>query len=249
MRLVAPLAIAIVLLTSCVEYRERMWINGDGSGKIEMRAGYDIEMTRMGEGDLNPEKLFKLRSETDEITNFKTDSDTTEGKVWFEAKFRFNSTEFTRHLNEDTRKFVGVVKLKPNDDGNLNFVRMIHRITDRKTSSQSENPFAESMFGESAWVYETHFPSKILKLEVTEGTVEQIDKSVKWTIPMSKLAQKIVFLRAEIEPADHSGYTPRLLITISASIALLILIVFYMNRVNNRSRVARHTRFVKTDAV
>ena len=164
-----------------------------------MRVGYDLEVAKLGE-ELDPESLFDLRAATDEITDFETRSDTTEDKIWLEAKFKFKSTDFKRYLSEDARKFIGNVGIRPNDAGNLVFIRVINSLSEKKSPSQSKNPMRESIYGDAKWVYETYFPSKILTTKASKGEVEQTDKSMKWTFQMAELEGKPMFMSTEIEP-------------------------------------------------
>lgn len=189
-----------LLLISCIEYREKMKLNSDGSGEITFAIGVS-------------ESLFNMGTQSEELKNFdenkikenytskkgikflgsKTYSQ--DGNKFIEVKLAFESLQLLMESSKDSaqQSLIGGMSLTEDANGNIVFTRKISKgdksVQNDSTSDAMGNGMMEMMFGQYKWKYELTVPGKIISTNAVSNDIDNSANTIKWTMSMASLSK------------------------------------------------------------
>ncbi len=148
-------------MLSCIDYKEKMKLNNDGSGEITFAIGLSEDLIKMGDGDnriddFNEDKIKKDYENKEGITFVKSRSYTNDGNVWIEITLEFNSVENLVNASKDSTSagMIGQISLSNYENDNWVFQRGISNDNfnskNNPSESDSDNMMA-LMFSKSKW--------------------------------------------------------------------------------------------------
>lgn len=232
---IALLPLLLLMLSGCLEYREDLWLEEDGSGKIKVSmglktGGIEKSMQGMFEGmgetddepadeaagqdEVSPEARQMAEEQANEtLSSFKLMADGTEGleyvsgrtyteggTEWIEAVMNFESLEALNGLSDDSageqpelyRQIIW-----QEEDGHLRYDRLINVDTASTGGDMMGNALAGMMFGNSKFIFTTHFPGKVRTANADR--IDQENNAVTWEVPMNQLMSGTVEMQATVE--------------------------------------------------
>ena len=201
---ILPFLLLFVFI-GCLEYHEEMWLEKDGSGKLNFKIGlaeFIAMLDNLGDDD---EDIFDRKKITDELNSIEgievlsSDSYYKNGRKWVEIELTFDSVENLSNLQnmEEGPALVGDIYWEKNEKGKFGFFRTVK--TDISSSSDdntdNENQTVE-ILKQYEWSYIVHFPGKVIE---TDDTGEITDKTtVTWTFPLTDIGEDGIKMSAVI---------------------------------------------------
>ncbi len=248
--LFACLTPVVLLFAGCLEYEEDLYLEKDGSGRVELRLGLvDLNETlrQMSGGDtaapagMSPgtarasEEDFRLMAEgIDGVEYISGRSYMEEGKRHVEAVLEFDSLESLAGLSDsgmgEQPDFFGRITWRE-QDGEYVFERRIHTSGGAETGEAGAlgKAMMAGVFQGHNLRFTTHFPGDIVATNEA-GQIDPNDpKTATWTVPLSRLMSEPVTLQARVATGG-SGLTWALLlavfaVVVIAAIATLIIVM------------------------
>ena len=100
----------------CFFYKEKLWLNKDGSGKMVMKIGIDKNLNSMRDSTdrfgTEIDKFSSVLDSVDGVTNKETKSYFDKDKKWFEISFAFESLKFVNELEDkDAAGLIGEISI------------------------------------------------------------------------------------------------------------------------------------------
>ena len=231
---------AILILSGCLDYKEKMKLNSDLSGEIQFSIGISEQLFNLGSNspemkDFNEEKLKENYSKKEGIRFISSRSYSEAGNRWIEVKIAFKDIEHLMNATEDSTQkgLTGQISLIEKDNGEIVFTRNIFENESKKdtTADDLSKGMMNMMFGNFSWKYELIVPGEIISSNA--DSIVQSTNTVYWSFPLSSLSQQklmTVTFRAD------KGST---LIKYISGFVLLGGIVFFfiwLNKSNKRRR-------------
>ena len=238
-----PFILLMFFFNSCIFYKEKIWLNKDGSGKMVMKIGIDKNLYSMHDNN--------DRFEMDEISNAldsiigvtinDTKSYFDKDKEWFEINLAFESLKFINELenleDRDAAGFMGKVSITKDENGNLIFKR---KIAFKKENEKKENPLEgmfQTMFSQYLWEYETYFPTKVLTANTADENIDEKNNRVTWSFSLPSLIKEPKVMKATIMNPKSASDNPIRLYGIIAVVVIAILIfAFYKKDTSARPK-------------
>lgn len=184
-------------LTACIEYKEKLKLNDDGSGNITFAVGLS-------------EELFKLGGDSSQVSDFKEDkikkdwqnkkgiefvgskSYSKDGNKWIEISLKFESLEALQKASEDStsKGMMGSISLTQNENGNWIFTRKIYNSNSKNENAEDSvsSGMMKMMFQQFKWQYELTLPSKIISTNADEENVDTETNTIKWVFNLASLS-------------------------------------------------------------
>ena len=206
------LILPFLLVLSCIEYEEEMWVNKDGSGKIKMKismpqflAEYDTE----GEGisSFDEENVKKKIEEIDGLTLIESKSYEENEKNVIEMVVKFDSFEILEKANEeeDNQLFIGDIKMEKDEDDRIVFKRTISMEDSSKSEADKESEkLMAAMLGQYKFSYMVHFPNKVIEANTSDDNIDQKSNTVKWTFSLASIISAPQEMVATLEAAEEA---------------------------------------------
>lgn len=185
-------------LFSCIEYKEKMKLNDDGSGEISFAVGISEEILSLGGDnkqfdDFNEEKIKREYENKKGIKFVSSKSYSKDGNRWIEISLQFDSFEDLKKASDSSSTgMIGEMSLTQNENGNWVYTRKISK----SNSSEKDIPDSESngmtkmMFSQYKWQYELTLPSKIINTNAKEQDVDTDNNTVKWVYSLASLSSE-----------------------------------------------------------
>jgi hypothetical protein len=220
------------VLTSCIEYHEKMKLNADGSGEITFAVGVSEQMMQMGGDnggvkDFNEEKIKKDFEGKKGIKFLGSRSYAEQGNKWIEVKLAFNSLEDLNTASKDSSNqgMLGESKLTQDASGNLVFTKILTSKNSEPDSSANTmtSGMMEMMFGKYKWTYELTLPAKIISSNADAKDIDNATNTVKWVVSMASLS-KPQTLTVTFEKQTSSNLT---LIILAVCVVIVLGLVFF----------------------
>ncbi len=249
MKRILSFALLIILLSGCIDYREKMKLNDDGSGEITFAVGISESLFNLSgeKGNLKDFQESKIRNSFESKPGIKLiDSRTysADGNKWISIHLSFKSLKDLNEVAKDSSQqgMLGQCSLTEDANGNLVFSKTLagknsQAEKDSSTDAASRG-MMEMMFGKYNWVYEFTFPNKILSVSHPGKNSFEWDRgsnSVKWTVSMASLSQPQI-LTVTFKKAGLSNLT----LVILAIIGVIVLSIVFFYRVKNKKQESLH---------
>ena len=227
-------------LLGCIGYEEELWIEKDGTGKVEFRIVLAEMLTKMmdknDETPLNEEKLKEQFTNIDGVRVDEAKTYEKEGKKILSVKLSFDSWKSLTDIDIDTddkANFWGKISLKEDEDGHVIFSRIV-QMNDNNTNEneEEENPFAAGlmtkMLSGFSWKYIVHFPTTVVSANAADEDVDKEANTVIWETSLLSLSEGPFTMTAKLEKPT----TMNLYVIGGLAVLLLIAIVYWRQQRN-----------------
>lgn len=186
-----------LLMIGCIDYKEKLKLNFDGSGEINFAVGINTELFYLGDGendfsDFNEKKIKQNYENKDGIHFINSKSYSKDGIKWIEITLHFESVEKLMEASKDSNNvgMIGQIELKKNDNGDCVYTRNISGSNSAKKAEKDfSNNMMELMFSKYKWDYELTLPAKIISTNAADSNISEDSHTVKWSYTMASLAQ------------------------------------------------------------
>jgi hypothetical protein len=219
----AVLALWALLLAGCLDYREEIWLEKDGSGRMNAQltvnlGGLDLPpgsgngnaSESFGTGGLDGEEFRRKLEGQDGIRVLTVESTREAGKYGLKWAVAFDSLAALKALDGPGPSAAG-------NEGSLNFQgdtgQLIGDISWKEAGGKrifsrgvGEDPaggvtpmgvgMAGMMFAGAGLEYTVHFPGQV---ETTNGTLLDDKRTVRWNVPLTQLMVGRTTMTAEVK--------------------------------------------------
>ncbi|MBN2780722.1 MAG: hypothetical protein JXR21_02020 [Candidatus Marinimicrobia bacterium] len=178
------LAVLLLGLAGCIEYREELWLNADNSGNLVFEIGLpphtSIEEDEIGE--------LSIVSFCDSVPGMTvTGSGTfTEGDItWIQVRAEFEDVLL---LNQVQNQWFGRIYMENNEENNRVFRRII---TMSDTINVNNGTFGKMLkyaaLGQYSWIYTLHLPDDIHDSNAPLMRTDTLTNSITWEYNLASL--------------------------------------------------------------
>lgn len=188
----------LALLSSCIDYKEKMKLNYDGSGTITFAVG--VNQSFFGSladssdlKDFNEKKIKEEYSSKKGIKFLESKTYTQDGNKWVEINLSFESLQALNEANKDSMQqgMMGMINLSEDANGNMIFSRKLLGKSDKSEKDTTGNSLAsgmmQMMFGNYKWKYELTVPGKLISTNAAPNDIDYKTNTVKWTVSLASL--------------------------------------------------------------
>jgi len=225
LKLLLLVAVILVTMTGCIGYSEEMWINDNGSGKVdvEVKIAESIATASGQNNPLSDENLKKTFENVKGIKVTEMKSFKEDGNEVAVIAFNFDSLEALRELNKAKPGFIGETTLTKNEKGQIVFERKLG------SGSESQDPqqqaMAKALFSQYVWTYKIHFPYIVASANVEKESIDKSSNTVTWSVPMTNIQSQTMTATLE-SPTLMSYLIPvGIVALLIAGLFLLIMII------------------------
>jgi hypothetical protein len=200
--------ILTLLLSSCIEYREELWLESDDSGHLTFEIGLPLH-TIMDEDEISDLSIVAL---CDTVEGLKVTAHSTyiiEDVTWLHIELEFDDILL---LNEIENEWFGEISITEDEKGS----RILKRyITMSDTINVSSNSFGKilkiAMLGQYSWIYTMHFPDELYETNAPIARTDTLNNTAIWEYNLASLIndQKIMTGRYRYRPGIK-GYLQNL---------------------------------------
>ena len=183
--------ILITLLSSCIEYREELWLEKDNSGKLVFEIGLPPHIS-IEDDEISELSIVSLCDTVDGLDVVSHSTYMIEDITWIHVELEFDDILL---LNEVENEWFGEIYLMEDKDGN----RLLKRfITMSDTINVSSNKFGNmlkyAMLGQYSWIYTMHFPDKLYETNAPIARTDTLTNTAIWEYNLASLIndQKIM---------------------------------------------------------
>lgn len=182
----------VFLLTSCIKYKEEVWLNKDFSGKLRMEVSIPAYLV---EGKQAEEPMSDYKKQAENIKGvriLKEETKTAGDYVVYTVVVAFDSLEALKNIKEEKgskgkpKPFYDFTLIK--DKSGYKLVRQFDVLKedkktqkeDKKTQKQEDQlgeAMAQAMFAQVSWEFILHTPYEIKQ---SNGLVGENKKTVRW---------------------------------------------------------------------
>ena len=233
------LALSVLILGGCVEYRESLVLERDGSGTVVMAIGVNETLLRAAEvaesGLYDPASVLTALQAQQGLQILESRTETREGTRWLHLVLTFESLAALNGVDriEQYRGLFGTVALSENASGQRVLTRTIHaRLPDKVAGSFLPSLLAP-MFTRYSWSYEVRFPARVVESNGETATdPEGGEKVVRWRFNLGDLVAEPRVMRATFA---RTGVGPA---GIGVGVALMVIgiaVAWVMQRRRNRA--------------
>ena len=233
--------ILLFILSSCIDYHEKMKLNYDGSGTITFAVGINQSLFGgMADSsnfkDFDESKIKEQYSGKKGIKFLGSRTYTQDGNKWVEINLSFESLQALNEANKDSMQqgMMGTINLSEDASGNMVFTRKLLAKpgSAEKDSAGSElaNGMMQMMFGNYKWKYELTLPGKIISTNAAQNDVDYKTNAVKWTMSLASLASA-----QEMTVTFEKASKVNLTLVILGVLIVMILAGFFIYRIKRSS--------------
>ena len=158
------LALTVLILGGCVEYRESLVLERDGSGTVVMAIGVKEALLRAAEvaetGMYDPASALGTLQGQHGLQVIESRTETRQGTRWLHLMLTFDSLDALNGIDrvEQYRGLFGKVVLTENSAGQQVLTRTIHANLPEKVGESFLPSLIAPMFAGYPWSYEVRFP-------------------------------------------------------------------------------------------
>ena len=192
-------ALLLFVLSSCIDYQEKMKLNYDGSGTITFAVGVNQSLfggiaDSSNFKDFDESKIKEQYSGKKGIKFLGSRTYTQDGNKWVEINLSFESLQALNEANKDSmqQSMMGTINLSEDASGNMVFTRKLLAKPGSTEKDSVGSEFADGMmqmmFGNYKWKYELTLPGKIISTNAAQNDVDYKTNTVKWTMSLASLA-------------------------------------------------------------
>ena len=206
------LALTVLILGGCVEYRESLVLERDGSGTVVMAIGVKEALLRAAEvaetGMYDPASALGTLQGQHGLQVIESRTETRQGTRWLHLMLTFDSLDALNGIDrvEQYRGLFGKVVLTENSAGQQVLTRTIHANLPEKVGESFLPSLIAPMFAGYPWSYEVRFPAKVLESNGETADPEGDAKVVRWRFNLGDLVteprvMRATFARTGVGPA------------------------------------------------
>ena len=206
------LALAVLILGGCVEYRESLVLERDESGTVVMAIGVSEALLRAAEvaesGLYDPASVPTALQAQQGLQVIESRTGTREGTRWLHLVLAFDSLAALNGIDriQQYRGLFGAVALSENASGQRVLTRTIHARLPEKIGKSFLPSFIAPMLARYPWSYEVRFPAKVLESNGEPAGGEGDAQLVRWRFNLGELVaeprvMRATFARTGVGPA------------------------------------------------
>ncbi|MEA2076888.1 MAG: hypothetical protein U9O95_02605 [Candidatus Marinimicrobia bacterium] len=187
----ALMFILITFLSSCIEYREELWLNNDNSGRLTFEIGLP-SYTSIEDDEISELSIITLCDTVEGLTVTGHSTYMIEDITWIHIDLEFKDVLL---LNDIDNEWFGEIYITDDDEGN----RILKRyITMSDTINVSSNEFGNmlkhAMLGQYSWIYTMHFPDDLYETNAPIARTDTLTNTAIWEYNLASLIneQKIM---------------------------------------------------------
>ena len=189
------LALTLVLfLSSCIEYREELWLEKDNSGSLVFEIGLP-QHTSIEDDEISELSIVSLCDTIDGLNVTGHSTYMIEDITWIHVDLEFEDILL---LNEIENEWFGEIYITEDEDGNRQLKRFI-TMSDTINVSNNEfgNMLKHAMLGQYSWIYTMHFPDKLYETNAPIARTDTLTNTAIWEYNLASLIneQKIMTVR------------------------------------------------------
>lgn len=216
--------LAVLLLGGCVEYRESLVLERDGSGTAVMAIGVKEALLRAAE--VAESEMYDPASTLDTLRAqqglqvIESRTETREGTRWLHLVLTFESLAALNGVDrvEQYRGLFGNFVLAENSAGQRVFTRTIRADLPEKVRESFLTSLLAPMFEKYPWSYEVRFPSRVVESNGEKSTGSEDEAQlVQWRFSFGDLVAEPRVMRATFA---RTGLGPA---GIAVGVALMVI--------------------------
>jgi hypothetical protein len=189
----------LLAVTGCIEYRENIWLEKDGSGRLRFDVGLP-EHTTIDQEEVSELGLVSLCDSVEGIRVTNSDTYLVDDITWIRVEAEFENILL---LNELDNQWFGHISLEERND-TLFYIRSISMSdTLDEDSADFGRMLKYAFFGQYAWNYTLHLPDKILDSNAPLMYLDTLNNTVKWEYTMASLINEEKTM--SVAYRNHSG--------------------------------------------
>jgi len=174
----------ITFLSSCIEYREEMWLENDNSGHLIFEIGLPLN-TDIDDDEISELSIVALCDSVDGIDVTKHSTYEIDDNTWIHIEMDFDDVLL---LNDVDNKWFGRIQITDDEKGERTFKRFI---TMSDTINVSSNEFGNilkyAMLGQYSWMYTMHFPDELYETNAPIARTDTLNNSALWEYNLASL--------------------------------------------------------------
>ena len=233
------LALTVLILGGCVEYRESLVLERDESGTVVMAIGVNEALLRAADiadpGKYDPESALAALEAQRGLRVIESRTETRDGTRWLHLVLTFDSLAALNAIDriEQYRGLFGNVALTRDSAGREVLTRTIDADLPEKVEKSFLPSLLAPMFARYPWSYEMRFPAKVVESNGETAAGPDGDPTVvHWKFGFGDLVSeaqvmRTTFARTGIGPAG-----------IAVGVALMMIGVAGVQFVQRRRRRA-----------
>ena len=245
MKRIILFAFLTFLTSACLEYKEKMQLNYDGSGEIKFAIGLSESLFNMSSDsgnvkDFDEAKIKNKYRHKKGIKFIGSKSYNESGDRWIEINLAFDSIEELMDASKDSSNFgmIGTIKLSEDNQGNMIFERSISSGGKSSEIDSSNSGFGknvvDAMFSGYKWNYELTLPGKIISSNADKNDIDEKTNTVKWHFSMGSLSNASTM---SVTFAKSSSTNLTLLILLVLGAIVLGLVLLYLLKLKRDEEV------------
>lgn len=233
-------ALAVLVLGGCVEYRESLVLERDESGTLAMAIGVNETLLRAAavaeSGLYDPEAaLAALRAQPD-LQVIESRTETREGTRWLHLVLTFESVAALNEINhiEQYRGLFGTIALTEDAAGRQVLTRTIQARLPEKIEGSFLPSLIAPMVAGYPWSYAMRFPARVVESNgETAGGPDGDAKVVHWRFSLGDLVSEPQVMRTRFA---RTGVGP---VGIAIGAALMVLGIAFARILQRRRKPSR----------
>lgn len=187
------ISVFVIFLTSCIEYREELWLEHDLSGRVNFEIG--LPMLTGIEDDEIPDLSIVALCDSVEGVDLKTyNTYMVDKNTWIHVELSFVNILL---LNEIENEWFGKFYIFDEKDCQTlkRFITMSDTIN--VSSGKIANVLKYAMLGQYSWIYTMHFPDELYEVNAHIARTDTVSNTAIWEYNLASLIndQKIISAR------------------------------------------------------
>ena len=173
-----------LLLSSCIEYREELWLENDNSGRLSFEIGLPPH-TDINDDEVSELSIVSLCDSVDGVTVTGHSTHTIDEVTWIHVDLSFDDVLL---LNRVDNEWFGRICIQDGENGERIFKRAI-TLSDTINVSSNEfgNMLKYAMLGQYSWIYIMHFPDELYETNAPLARTDTLSNSAIWEYNLASL--------------------------------------------------------------
>lgn len=182
-RIIIFFVLILVLLTSCIEYREELWLEHDLSGRINFEIGLPI-LTSINDDEISELSIVALCDSVEGINVVSHSTYMLDENTWVHVELSFENILL---LNEIENEWFGEFYILDEKDSRTikRFISMSDTIN--VSSGQFGNVLKYAMLGQYSWIYTMHFPDELYEVNAHIARTDTVSNTAVWEYNLASL--------------------------------------------------------------
>lgn len=227
--LIALAMMVVLALSGCINFKEELWLNADGSGKFSIDIGMSQSLIDMAKGSgTDPFADFKKEFENKDplVKNVssKEYSDKVGGQDMKHYVVTMEVTDMVKYMEQQSKSSDGTLKisLKKLENGNYSFTQTLNMGGSGDITGGVDPKSLQTFLKDMFWTVVVHVPSVVS----ADKTAKVSGATVEWAIPIGDVmaATKPIELKLEYSPKGGGDF-PTWIIFVIVGVVVVALIV------------------------